>query len=165
MDELRAKLAAATGRALPAAAPAEAPRGVPATGLLAEGAWRSGPWAERLAELLRVTPGAPRIGHTPSLPNQVQVTDQLAAKLKRDGRKRERADLLSLRKAFLASRESAGWTALKARFAELSMSDKAYRRLKAEGVDPVAALGRLAKADPEALASMGAARLHALLVG
>ncbi len=133
--------------------------------MLADDAHLSDPWLERLRQLLPTVDRPPQLSRTPKLGQARQATDQLMGQLKKAGRRRELRELDALRKDFYARRDKAAWAAIKARFQELDLSDKAYRALKQTGADPMSALGRLSKASPEELQTMGARRLREHLAG
>ena len=69
-----------------------------------------------------------------------QLTDHTLKALKAAGRSRERSELDGLRADYLKRREALAWRCLKDQFTAHSLSDKAYRALKQEGVDPAKAL-------------------------
>lgn len=158
MKDLKSQLSASFGATTPTAPEPAAPAVDPA---LAEGAWWTGSWALRLGELLRRTPGAPKLNPRPPLGAQRQATDQLVKVLKKAGRNREAAEIAGLRDAFLARRSSAAWSAIKRGFGERGLSEKVYRRLKQEEVDPVRLLERLGRLDPSEV--LGAERLYEAL--
>lgn len=160
MSDLRAQLAAAFGRDLPAP---EAPAPAAAPDLLSDEAHLGTPWLDRLQQLRRGLPGAPDLAARPKLAQAEQVSNQLSKLLKKAGRARDAQELAELKDAFLARRDKAAWAALKERFAALELSERAYRALKQEGADPLKALARLDAADPTALRAMGHARLRELL--
>lgn len=164
MSDLRNQLAAALGVTAPEPV-VETPSKKP-TGPLADFAWVNDPWVKRLRQLLGTVPGSPRLAPKPKLGQARQATDQLLSMLKRGGRKHDMRELKGLRDAFMAKREKAAWTEIKRQFSALSLSDKAYRGLKQQkGLDPVAVLRKLNKADPKELKGMGAARLRERLIG
>ena len=158
MSDLKSQLAAAFG--MPEPSPA-----APAADILAGGAHLSDPWLERLRALLSTVEDPPELARTPKLGQVRQATDQLMSRLKRAGRGREARELGALRKDFYARRDRAAWSAVKARFQELALSEKAYRALKQGGADPGAVLRRLDGAAPDALRGMGARRLREHLSG
>lgn len=131
-------------------------------GILAEGAHLESPWIERLKVLSRSLSSAPALGTNRKLAHAQQVTAQVMRELKKVQRQGAARDLGKLRDDFLSQREKAAWSAVKLRFAERGLSEKAYRSLKQEGADPVLVLQRLGEVDPAELAGMGAARLKAL---
>jgi hypothetical protein len=117
------------------------------------------PWIARYRELGGEVP------RTPTLGQLVQRSDALARALEASGRRREAAELRQAREAFVRDRAQRAWAAVKTRFAELDLPEKAYRALKQEDVDPEAVLPRLRGARGEALRGVGAARLRDHLRG
>lgn len=158
MSDLRSQLAAAFGRD-PVAAPEPAAAAPPADPLLGPDAHLGTQWLAQLQELRRGLAGAPKLDARPKLAQARQVTDQVGKLLKTAGRKREAALLIELRDDFMARRDKAAWSALKARFGEWGLSEKAYRALKQGEADPLACLARLEALDPTERAGMGASRL------
>ena len=130
-----------------------------------------GPWAhigtDWLAKLrfYRTLPGGPSVSEKPSLAAARQLTDRIAKTLKKAGRTREANDLTALRDAFFAQRDKLAWAEVKQRFTTLGLSERAYRALRQGSADALAVLGRLQKADPQELSTMGADRLRDLLSG
>jgi hypothetical protein len=116
-------------------------------------------WIARYRELGGEVPRSPTLGQL------VQRSDALARALDADGRRREAAELRQGREAFVRDRAQRAWAAVKARFAELDLPEKAYRALKQEDMDPEAILPRLRGARGEALRGAGAARLRDHLRG
>lgn len=167
MKDLRSQLQAAYGPAAtppPTATAPESPADDPlAQGILAEGAHLHSPWIERLQVLIRSLSAAPKLGDNRKLAHAQQITAQVMRELKKVQRQGAAKELGKLRDDWLAQREKAAWAAVKLRFAERGLSEKAYRSLKQEGADPVAVLQRLGQVDPAELEAMGAARLKALL--
>lgn len=171
MKDLKSQLAAAFDVAPPPDEPeplahlqrAE-PRGPDEVPILAEGAWRDDPWSQALKQLLPGMTGAPSLPVEPSLGAQRQVSDQLVKLLKKAGRKREARELKALKEAWFAKRDKAAWSAVKVRMGELELPDKAYRRLKQEGAEPVRVLARL-KRQGAALQGAGAKRVAEALGG
>ena len=167
MKDLRSQLAAAFGEPPPPAptdaVSPESPVDPLAQGILAEGAHLDSPWIARLRVLSRSVPGSPGLGDNRKLAHAQQITAQVMRELKKVQRQGASKELGKLRDDWLAQREKAAWAAVKLRFAERGLSEKAYRSLKQEGIDPVSVLQRLGQIDPAELESAGAARLKALL--
>lgn len=148
MDQLRNALAAATGAKMPAPPPSD---GLPDP-------LRSD-WVARLRELGADVPREPTMGQL------VQRSDAMGRQLEAQGRKREAAALKGLKQGFLSEREKAAWGKVKDRFAELALSEKTYRSLKAEEADPEKVLVKLRGDRGEALRGAGHARLREALLG
>ena len=102
-------------------------------------------------------PGGPTMGQL------VQRSDACARALKEGGRRRESEALVREKDSFLRARAAKAWALVKARFAELELSEKAYRSLKQEDADPERILVKLRGARGEALRGTGAAKLREAL--
>lgn len=165
VSDLRSQLAAR----FPGAAPSEttpAPAEEPAPGrpdLLDEFAHLDTPWLAALRKALSALDKTAALGPRPKLAHAQQLTAQAMRELKALERKGQARELAELRDDFLARREKAAWAALKLRFHERALPEKAYRSIKQEGLDPVAALQRLQAVPADELQGIGAARLKALL--
>lgn len=166
MSDLRSQLAARFPGAAPPETPPEAPPAAPAPGrpdLLDEDAHLDTPWLAALRKALAALDKTAALGPRPKLAHAQQLTAQAMRELKALERKGQARELAELRDDFLARREKAAWAALKLRFHERALPEKAYRSLKQEGLDPVAALLRLEALPAAELQGIGAARLKALL--
>lgn len=159
MDHLRNALKGALGAAgkdLPeAAAPAEARAAAPAAPSLPD------PFASEWVALLR------RHEAVPANLTWGQLVQRSAARvraLKEAGRGRESAELKREQESFAREREKKAWAAVKDRFAELDLPEKAYRALKSEEADPVKVLAKLYAKRAEELRGAGAARVRDALV-
>jgi hypothetical protein len=91
-------------------------------------------------------------------------SDARARELKNVGRARDADALKRARESFVQDRRQRAWALVKARFAELELSEKAYRALKQEDADPEKVLARLRGPKGEALKGAGAARLRDALL-
>jgi len=148
MDQLRNALSAATGAKMPAPPPSD---GLPDP--------LGSEWVARLRELRVDVPREPTMGQL------IQRSDAMGRQLEAQGRKRDAVALKGLKESFLKEREKAAWAKLKERFADLALSEKTYRTLKAEEVDPEKVLVKLRGERGEALRGAGHARLREVLVG
>ena len=81
------------------------------------------PWLQELSRHAELPRDA-------SLGRLRQETDLQVKRLKQAGRARDAKALAKARDSFLKRRESAAWSAVKSRWTELGLSEKAYRRLK-----------------------------------
>lgn len=151
-DALR-KAAAAAGQTLPE--PAAAPPSGPAAPQLPDPSESS--WIELLRRHGVEIPREPTMGQL------VQRSDACSRSLKDAGRRREAEALTGEKDSFLRARAARAWALVKARFAELDLSEKAYRALKQEEADPERVLVRLRGDRGEALRGVGAARLREAL--
>lgn len=165
MKDLKSQLSAAfkTQAASTDAVSTESPDDPLSQGILAEGAHLESAWIERLEVLSRSLSDGPALGSNRKLAHAQQLTAQVMRALKKVKRQAQAKELGKLRNDWLAQRDKAAWAAVKVRFRELDLSDKAYRGIKQQGADPVLALQRLGSTDADELAGMGAARLKALL--
>jgi hypothetical protein len=150
MDQLRAALGKALGVTPPepdaAAPPAAADPALPDP--------LQSDWIALLRRLGGEIPAGATMGQL------VQRSDARARALADAGRKRDAADLKKAREDFERDRDKRAWSLVKDRFAALELSEKTYRSLKQEGVDPVKLLARLSTRRAEELRGMGAARLR-----
>ncbi len=162
MKDLRSALSQALGVPAPAPEADEAPR---LAGPLVEGAHLGSDWLVRLRAVHATVSGAPTLAPEPKLNAARQVSDILVKRLKKAGRRREARELADLRDSWFARRDRAAWTAIKARFHELGLSDKAYRGLKQGGAEPLTVLARLERSEEGELVGLGARRLRELLSG
>ncbi len=80
-------------------------------------------WLQELVLHERVQPGA-------ALGQLRQLTDLRVKALKQQGRGREARGLAKARDDYFKRREKAAWSAVKARWSELGLAEKVYRRLK-----------------------------------
>lgn len=102
-------------------------------------------------------------GEVPPNARMGQLTsrsDVRARALADAGRKFDANALKKAREEFERDREKRAWALVKDRFAALELSEKTYRSLKQEEVDPVKLLTRLTSRKAEELRGMGAARLR-----
>lgn len=151
MDDLRNALAKALGTtAPPASAAPPAPSGADAA--------LPDPLKSEWIALLRRLGG--EIPANATMGQLTQRSDLRARQLADAGRKREAAELKKAREEFERDREKRAWSLVKDRFAALELSEKTYRSLKQEEVDPVKLLARLTSKRAEELRGMGAARLR-----
>ena len=116
------------------------------------------PWIKKM-RFYRSVPGVGAISARPKLATARQLTDRIAKALKKQGRSGEAKSLIDLRERFLQKRNKSAWKEVKSRFSALSLSERAYRSLKQQGVDPVVVLARLIAADDGSLSGMGADKL------
>ena len=72
----------------------------------------------------------------PTLGQIVQRSDAASRAMEAGGRKRDASDLRKVKEQYLKDREKEAWALVKARFADLVLSEKAYRALKQEGALP-----------------------------
>jgi len=149
MDQLRNALGKALGTPDVPAAPAPDPK---------PEATLPDPLKSEWVALMRrlgaeVPPGA-------TMGQLTQRSDLRAKALADAGRKREAAELKKAREDFERDRDKRAWSLVKDRFAALELSEKTYRSLKQEEVDPVKLLARLTAKRAEELRGMGAARLR-----
>lgn len=151
MDQLRNALRGALGDAAPAATPATpvAPDPLP------------DPYASDWIALLRRYEPVPA-GMT--LGQLVQRSDARSRALKEGGRGRDAAELKKAREDYGREREKRAWAAVKARFEELALPEKAYRALKQEEADAEKVLVRLRGKRGEELRGAGAARVRDALL-
>lgn len=153
MDQLRNAL----GKALGVPAPEASNEPVAATPAVGEAALPDPLKSEWIALFRKLG------GEVPPGPTMGQLTQRSDAKcraLADAGRKRDAAELKKLRDEFEKDREKRAWALVKDRFAALELSEKTYRSLKQEEVDPVKLLTRLTSKRSEELRGMGAARLR-----
>ncbi|MED5371872.1 MAG: hypothetical protein VX899_12705 [Myxococcota bacterium] len=78
-----------------------------------------------------------------SLPKLIDLSFKIQKALKARGDKRGAKELQRLHKDAVAKLDKAAWAQVKARFKELELPEKSYRRLKQEGGDPHKLLARL----------------------
>lgn len=152
MDHLRSALAQALGR--PETAP-EPP--APETPGLPDPL--KSDWVALLRQLGGEVPANATIGQL------VQRSDARSRALADAGRRRDADALKKAREDFERDRDRRAWSLVKDRFAALELSEKTYRSLKQEEVDPVKLLTRLTSRRSEELRGMGAARLREELLG
>lgn len=150
MDQLKAALQKTLGVA---DAPLEAREPPPAGPAPLPDPLRS-PWGERMRELGVELPANATVGQLSSR------SDVRAKELAGQGRKRDADQLRQLKEAYLREREKAAWAAVKARFEELALPEKAYRALKQEGADGERVLVRLYQKKGMELQGAGAARVR-----
>lgn len=148
------KQALGEGSELKAREPAPSPRAaVPAL----PGPEGSG-WLTELARHEPVDAGA-------ALGKLRQTTDLRVKALKKQGRGRDAKSLAKARDDYFKRRDKAAWGAVKARWAELQLSEKAYRRLKqAARVQPEKVLERLHTRKAQEMTGRGADALMDWLV-
>jgi len=161
MSDLRSQLMAKLG----ATPPAEAPAGKAGAAApdLDPDAHLGTPWMAALRAVR--APGSPPIPPRPSLNAARQLTDKAIRALKDGGQARAARDLGDLRSDFLKKREKEAWNLIKARFTDLSLSERAYRALKQSEADAEKIWARLRKTPEAELAAMGADRLREHLLG
>lgn len=150
MDQLRAALQKTLGVAEPSSHTQEAPAAGPPP---LPDPLRS-PWGQRLRELAVEIPRDATVGQLSSR------SDVRAKELAAQGRKRDADQLRQLKEQYLREREKAAWAAVKARFEELTLPEKAYRALKQEGADGEKVLVRLYQKKGMELQGAGAARVR-----
>lgn len=150
MDQLRHALATALG--VPDAPPAPAVKSPLPDPLDSD-------WVALLRRLGIPFPATPTLGQL------VQRSDAASREREAGGRKREAAELRSAKDRYLKAREQTAWALVKARFADLELSEKAYRALKQEGAMPEKVFDRLAGKRGDALRGAGAARIREALLG
>jgi hypothetical protein len=116
-------------------------------------------WAMALIQSGANLPAKPTLGQLRAR------SDALVKELKNAGRKRESAALQSLRDEFEKEREKLAWAAIKERFEEQALSERAYRALKqTPQVDAVEVLNRLLKSKGT-LQGAGADKIRDTLLG
>lgn len=94
-----------------------------------------------------------------------QLTDKVVKSLQAAGRRRDAETLGRLRDDWLRQQELRVWDRIKTRFAELELSEKAYRSLKQEkGVVPHKVLARLRTRRAEEFRGASAARVREWLL-
>lgn len=150
MDQLKAALQKSLGTA---ESPLEA-REAPATGPSPLPDPLRSAWGARLRELGVEIPRDATVGQLSSR------SDVRAKELAAQGRKRDADQLRQLKEQYLREREKAAWAAVKARFEELALPEKAYRALKQEGADGEKVLVRLHQKKGLELQGAGAARVR-----
>jgi hypothetical protein len=110
------------------------------------------PWVQALARHVTVPKGA-SVGKLSSL------TGQAAKQLKARGAGRDAKSLKKAEADFLGRRSKAAWAAVKRRWKELELSDKAYRSIKQRGADPEKLLAKLHTRKAEAMRGASSASL------
>ena len=106
-------------------------------------------------------------GEVPPNATMGQLTQRSAARARAlavQGRKRDATALERAQDEFVRDRDKRAWALVKDRFAALELSEKTYRSLKQEEVDPVKLLARVTNRRSEELRGMGAARLREALL-
>lgn len=153
MDQLRNALRGALGDAAPPTPPT--PTAPPEPDPLPD-PYTSG-WIERLRAYEPVAAGM-------TLGQLTQRSDARSRALKEAGRSRDAQALKEAKEGYLRDREKRAWAAVKERFGQLELPEKAYRALKQEEANAEKVLTRLRGAKGEALRGAGAARVRDALL-
>lgn len=82
-------------------------------------------------------------------------TSRRIKELKAQGRRKDARALADARSQLLKKRDKAAWRAAKARWTELGLSEKLYRRIKSEGFDAAKVAERLHTRRSESMSGQG----------